>query len=516
VLPSEFLAVWKRKGVIWPRYVRFSDDNLELATALIEAYRSHPGQKKSIVKAFAAEFEDKGYEYRFVRGLCFLLDRRSIFRCNETVNPIDLRRRIYQTAQKCGLPSTPEQRSRIISAVAAESKLTPEQVDESFYADLDSELILENFEPLTPKELLEQYNLSLTQTLLFDCTELNFTTTGNWQSIFYGVKRLGLIYEASKDGRFWVHVDGPVSLFKLNRRYGTAIAKLFPLIIANSEWTVEAKILWKYTNEMCDFKIESWKHRAILKQRPTTISYDSKVEEDFAERFVAMKSGWQLRREPEPILAGKQVVIPDFSLEKDGIKVYVEIVGFWTQEYLLRKIEKLKKTDVSMLVAVNETLACDKTANLQEKSLLNIIYYRDKIPLAPVFRYLEKASQELRARQKGLLKDLPIIFTEPIVSFDEFASRVGVAVETVRNALTENPPQNYLVFLHSLVRKDVLDQIDKKIGEQISRSGKIPLPEAMRIIENEGVQDATSALESLGYKVEWRGINVEKAEVTKS
>jgi predicted nuclease of restriction endonuclease-like RecB superfamily len=516
MLPSELLAVWKRKGSIWPRYARASEDTLEVASSLIEAYKNHIGEKKSVLKAFAAELEDEGYEYRFVRGLAHLLDRKSTFECNDKINPVELRQRIFEATEKLGPATTPERRNRIIETVASELKVTPQTVDELLYADLDSELVLEEFEPQTPEELLKEYNLSLTQTLLFDSTELNFTASGNWQRIFHAIKRLGLIYEVYKNGRFWVKIDGPASLFKLTRRYGTATAKLLPTIIANPEWTVEAKILWKYTNEICSFKIESWKHRSMLKSPPQpTVSYDSAVEQDFATQFQGLKTGWQLKREPEPVPVGRQVIIPDFSLEKEGIRVYVEIVGFWTLEYLLRKMEKLKKVEADMIVAVNENLACEKLANMEKNEQLNIMYYRDKIPLAPVLRHLEEAIKGVQATQTGFLKNLPVIFTEAVVSYEEFAARIGVSAEAVRAALAEKPPQGYAVMPNGLVRKDKLEQIRERIEEQLSRTGRLPLPEAMRIVETEGVVDATKSLETLGYKIVWRGINAEKAEVTK-
>ena len=516
MLPSDLLLVWKRKGVIQPRYARLSDDNLEVASILIEFYKRHVGEKKKVLKEFASELEDSGYDYRFVRGLSFLLDRRSIFKSNDRVSPVDLRKKTYKVIEKSGLPTTPEQRSRIIETVATELNVTAETVEEFFYADLESELVLEKFDPLSPRELLQEYNLSLTQTLLFDSTELNFTASGNWQKILYTVKKLGLIYEAYRDGGFWVKIDGPASLFKLTRRYGTAIAKLLPVIIANSEWTVEAKILWKYTNEICDFKIESWKHHAILKKPYVpAASYDSIVEEDFAARFQALKSDWHLKREPEPIPADRQVIIPDFSLEREGSKVYIEIVGFWTMEYLLRKIEKLKKTNVNMLVIVNENLVCQKVADLEKHARLNVIYYRDKIPLAPILRHLEQAFREVRAKQSGFLKDLQVVFMEPIVNFEEFAARIGVSAEAVRAALSENPPQDYTMMPNSLVRKDKLEQIGKKIEEQIGQIGRLSLSQVVEIIRAEGVEDATSTVETLGYKIAWHGISPEKAEVFK-
>ena len=516
MLPSELLTVWKRKGNIWPRYARATEDSLQVANSLIKAYQDHVGQKKSVLKAFANELEDEGYEYRFVRGLACLLDRKSTFRCKDRIDPVELRRRIFQSTRELGLATTPEKRKKIVAAVAQELKVTSDTVEEFLYADLDSELILEEFEPPAPEELLKEYNLSLTQTLLFDSTELNFTASGNWQRIFYAVKRLGLIYDVQKDGRFWMKIDGPASLFKLTRRYGTATAKLLPTIIANQKWTVEAKILWRYTNEICNFKLESWKHRSMFKssQEPK-VSFDSAVEQNFAEQFQCLKTGWQLKREPEPVPAGKQVIIPDFSLEKQGVRVYLEIVGFWTAEYLLRKMEKLKKVDVNMLVAVNEKLACQKLDRLEKEAQLNIIYYHDKIPLAPVLRYLEGAFQNVQTAQTDLLKSLRVVFTEPVVDYGEFAARIGVSTEAVKEALAEKQPEGYTAMSDSLVRRDKLEQIRNKIEEQLNPTGRLPLSEAIRIVESEGVADAAKSLEALGYRINWHGINAEKAEVAK-
>jgi predicted nuclease of restriction endonuclease-like RecB superfamily len=489
---------------------------LEVAGSLIEVYKSSMGKKKSFVKEFVDEIEQKGYDYRFVRGLSLLLDRRSRFKCGDKIDSIDLRRRIFQAAAKLGLPTTLGQRKLIIEAVAQELKVTGETVEEFLYADLDTELILEAFEPLQPIELLQEYNLSLTQTLLFDSTEVIFTSSSNWQKIFYSVKRLGLIYEAYQDRGFWVKVDGPASLFKLTRRYGTAIAKLLPVIVASSGWTVEAKILWKYTNEICSFRIESWKHGALLrKPLLSTMTFDSSVEEDFASRFQAFSSGWVLKREPEPVLAGKQVLVPDFSLEKEGIKVYLEIVGFWTVEYLLRKMEKLKKVDVEMLVLVNENLACEKLTSLEKHGRLNIIYYQDKISLAPILRYLEEAFREVKARQTGFVKDLQVVFTEPVVDYEEFAGRIGVSAEAVKAALIEKQPQGYVAMRDELVRNDVLERVRKGIEEHIDQKGQLCYSDAVKTVEAVGVKDATTILEMLGYKIVWRGISGERAEVVR-
>jgi len=516
LLPSSLLIVWKRKGEIQPRYAKLSPDNLKVAEFLIEAYKGHVGAKKKVLKALCADLENQGHEYRFVRALALLLGRRSTFVCNSKVNPVDLRRKIFEAAEKTGLPTTSMKRQRILEFVASEMGLATESVEEYLYADLDDELVLEKFNPPATVELLEQYNLSLTQTLLFDSTELSFTASGNWQRLFYSVKKLGLIYEVYRDSGFWVKIDGPVSLFKLTKRYGTSMAKLLPIIVANPEWTINAKILWKYTNEICNFKMESRKHGSLLKKANLQpVVYDSAPEQSFASQFQAVKSGWTLKREPEPVPAGNKVIVPDFSLERGGLNIYVEIVGFWTEDYLLRKAEKLKQVEAKMLLLVDEALACEKLTALEKRPQLYFVYYHDKIPLAPILRYLEQAFEEVKAKEVKFLESLSVRFTEPVVVYDEFAERIGVSREAVKAVLCVSPPSGYVAFPNLLVSKEKLSHIDTRIGDHLLKSGKLSLTEATRIIEAEGVSDASNVLATLGYKTCWRGINSEQAEVSK-
>ena len=61
------------------------------------------------------------------------------------------------------------------------------------------------------------------------------------------------------------------------------------------------------------------------------------------DKFLKFSTGWNLVREPDPlILSSGKAFIPDFVFEKYGVKVYLEIVGFWTEDYLKRKLEKIK------------------------------------------------------------------------------------------------------------------------------------------------------------------------------
>lgn len=76
--------------------------------------------------------------------------------------------------------------------------------------------------------------------------------------------------------------------------------------------------------------------------------FDSSIEQAFSEEFMALAAsqgvdGWQLEREPEPLLLEHSIFIPDFAMTRGRQRIYVEILGFWTPSYRERKIQKLQQ-----------------------------------------------------------------------------------------------------------------------------------------------------------------------------
>jgi hypothetical protein len=136
--------------------------------------------------------------------------------------------------------------------------------------------------------------------------------------------------------------------------------------------------------------------------------------------------------------------------------------------------------------------------------------------LAPILRYLQTAFEKVKAKEIKLLENLPVKFTEPIVAYAEFADRIGISVESVQAVLTTNTPSDYVSMPNSLVSKEKLQQISCAINEVLQQSGKLTLSQATRIIEAEGISDASCALNYLGYKITWHGINSEQAEISTS
>ena len=79
-----------------------------------------------------------------------------------------------------------------------------------------------------------------------------------------------------------------------------------------------------------------------------SVLFDSGIEQAFSEAFLALADsrgidGWELEREPEPLLLPQSIFIPDFALTRGERRIYVEILGFWTPAYRERKIQKLQQ-----------------------------------------------------------------------------------------------------------------------------------------------------------------------------
>jgi len=77
-----------------------------------------------------------------------------------------------------------------------------------------------------------------------------------------------------------------------------------------------------------------------------------------------------------------QVMIPDFTLrDRSGREVYLEIVGFWTPEYLSRKIAKVTAARLdNLILAVSKRLALSEAAAKE----LDVLWFAGKLSASAV------------------------------------------------------------------------------------------------------------------------------------
>ncbi len=217
-------------------------------------------------------------------------------------------------------------------------------------------------------------------------------------------------------------------------------------------------------------------------------------------------TGWQITREPEPLVAGRYLYIPDFLLEKDGAKVYVEIAGFWTAEYLKRKIAKLGELkDTELMVLASTKMACDAFKSVTE----NVILFDRKIPLKEVLDRLRVWDEEKVALEINRLKVAGLPLEGDVIRIDGLSAKTGISIEAIRRYLKDNGSPGYTLAGDELLSSNVLEALRK------SMPGTMRYAEASALIRSKGVTAVDPVLKLLGYTVKWSGLDPEDAVVYK-
>lgn len=146
-----------------------------------------------------------------------------------------------------------------------------------------------------------------------------------------------------------------------------------------------------------------------------TVAFDSQLERRLYEDFAALEragetAGWRLEREPEPLLFGATILVPDFALTRDQRRVYLEVAGYWRPGYRERKARKLLELDgaIPLVVAAPEDARAAFGALERRYPFL---WYRDETLSAPaLIATLLRAYDDYPARLAAL--DLPRLLGE--------------------------------------------------------------------------------------------------------
>ncbi len=499
-----------------PRYLALDDSSLHLGKEMIGIFAQSVGKKRAFLTEKLEELETSG-DYKLVRGLAAILDRRCTYVVDSKMEPMSARAAVFEQASNRRI-ATLQERDELLGELGAKMNVTARELEDSLFKDLEEEQILSSFDSLEPELLVKVYNFSLAQTALFKSVSMEFTASGNWKRIFRDIKRLGLMYSVEKKGDgYTVYLDGPLSLFKMTERYGTSLAKLLPTIVSGDAWGLKAELIDRHKNNRI-LHFEENKSTApvfaSLFGEDSSPIFDSSVEEKFASSFNSLNTGWELRREPEPLIAGRHVLIPDFSFEKYGIKLFMEIVGFWTKEYIERKLSKLSSLkDTEIIVAINENLRCSESKLSAVKAAL-LLTYSKEVPMGPILSHLRMLEQKVEERQMEELRSRERFgeFTGESVNLKEIAKARKVSLQILKRALAKSTLNGYRIVGDYLLSEPKIETIRKELGSE-----DLTLSRAVHIVESLGVGGANpeEVLRSLGYAIEWDGLDYERSKVKK-
>jgi hypothetical protein len=504
VLRKDLLRVSRAGGGYHPEFVDRSDR--PLAARAIGVFRDHVGEPRAALEEALTELERDSADFKLVRGFGALLEREAAFETRADLPPERARSAAFEAAEEIGVVTEAE-REQALERAADRLGAGVEALEQSLYADRDPRQVLVAFDSRwDPDALLEQYNLSLAQTALFDATSVR-VRSDDPRAVVSAVKRLGLMYEIRRSegdesgrssgtdvGNREVVVTGPDALFRRTRRYGTAFARLLRSVAATADWSLTATIDDRGRERQ--LRLEDGDVSVPGVDPIAEASYDSGVEADFAARFEALDLDWELTREPEPLAAGARVMIPDFAFDYEyaPFRLYFEVMGFWTPEYVEKKLQQLADLEeVDMLVAVDESLAVGEQIEARDH---RAIPYQGSVRLKDVVDVLREYETEFVSEAAARLPE-SLSPNADVVGLETLAADHGVAVES----LSETQFPDHELVGRTLVRPSVLDAIADRL------EAGMDFERAERIVEDVGIGDSSAVLSRLGYRVEWTGLS---------
>jgi predicted nuclease of restriction endonuclease-like RecB superfamily len=514
VLTKDLLRVSRAGGGYHPQFADAATESL--AARVIGCYQGHADERRADLEAALTDIERDSDDFKLVRGFAKLVEREATYETRAPLDPERARRAAFAAGEAVGVVTEAE-RAGALARAAERLGADPGSVEASLYADRETEQVLVDVDvPWTPESLVEQYNLSLAQTALFDATEVRVRSSDP-RRVVSAVKRLRLLYEVRRlpaeerrdvgEADREVVVTGPDALFRHSRRYGTRFARLLRTVAGTAEWRLAATVDDRGTER--ELTLATGDVTVPGVDPVAEVTFDSDVEADFAARFSSLDLDWTLVREPDPVPAGEHVVIPDFAFDYDhgDFRVYFEIMGFWTPEYVEKKLSRLADVeDVEMLVAVDESLGLgeeapesrtdsgDAAAEIEARDH-RAIPYSGTVRVKDVRGALRRYEDRLVAAAAANLPD-KLRPGSDVVTLESVAAEYGVSEDAMEG---KDFPEHERVG-RTLVRPAVLEELVEEI------EAGMDLSEAKTVLDEYGIDDASAVLSRLGYRVAWEGL----------
>ncbi len=396
---------------ITPLFIDPGDEQYrETAAELIQLFDDHLGEPKGDLEESIDQLTIADTDYKIVQGLAKLLTDECEFEVVSPVEPREIRQELFEKANESypvvRQPTLGEdtQKLEVYSTVADRLGISLKECYHGMYADLEENKRLVRFgnrvvedhdaangssstkrltgdseesyadDTITVDWLLTRYNLALAQAVLYDATEMRIRIWDSFGTVFSYVKLFGLMHRiypidcdsnrvASTDQAdgYEAILNGAASLFTQTRKYGIRMASFLPALPLCDRWEMEADIIDDEDGTiqtMLSFELD---HTDGLSSHYSAQGeFDSDIERILAKKWERANTEWKLVREDDVLDLGDEVMIPDFALEHpDGRRAILEIVGFWTPEYLTSKLAKIRDADCdNFIVAVSERLEC--------------------------------------------------------------------------------------------------------------------------------------------------------------
>lgn len=282
-------------------------------------------------------------------------------------------------------------------AAATTLGMAATQVAERMFDDLPGQTRVARPQRLVDAgELALRANLALAQGLVARSRRVRLWVHGGSRAIVRLAKLRGLICCVERfagEGESVMELSGPFAMFRRTLVYARALAELVPRL----SWCNRFRLVADCHVRGRELTLRLGSGDPIFPSVPPR-EFDSALERRFAEDFARAAPGWELIREPEPIGTSEGLMFPDFSIaprEAPRDRWLVEVVGYWTPEYVARKVRQLREVNgPRFIICVDDSLCC---SDGDLAGLANVVRFRKRVPVAQVLALVAGPSAFARA-----------------------------------------------------------------------------------------------------------------------
>lgn len=326
--------------------------------------------------------------------------------------PRALREAVFLASAE-GRAGTDWSRERSLAVAAARLGVAAAALEEGLFADLPEERLVRLPEPLPdPAGLAARVNAALAACLCARAATLRVRAWGNARDLVRHLRLRGLLFvaRALPDG-YELAISGPTSLFRRTTLYGRAYASVLPRL----PWCERFELSARVAVRGGEAELRLGPSDPVWPSAPPR-RFDSVLEARFAADLAKRHPGWELVREPAPVEVDGSCWFPDFALGRGDRRWFVEIVGFWTPEYLAAKLARLRRAEgAGWVICVDERLDCG-VGELPPS--VHVVPFRRRIPVEAVI-----AAAEATLPRPGGSARAPAVSLPPTALFADWAGR---------------------------------------------------------------------------------------------
>jgi uncharacterized protein len=337
-----------------PRYLTARDHGwLE---RLLDEHEAHVGRRKleldrrlgELFDAAAASSRSKSKLLLALR----VLDRLAQTRTHALVSPKQARALTFRAAAGSGAP-----RGRILADVGAQLGVSGAELASSLFADLPGERSVCSLGSPSPAAFAERINAALIASLVARAISVRIVARGRGGSLIRRARAFGLICLARRGaiGELELELSGPAALFRRTTIYARALTGLLPQLASCESFELRAACLLPRTEDVATLVVRSGGPGTAPSE---LASADPRSDLRFVRDVRRIAPDWEVRADPPPIESDQLLVFPDYELigpGDPGQRWFVEVLGFWTPEYLATKLERLRQAGIDRLILCVDT-----------------------------------------------------------------------------------------------------------------------------------------------------------------